>query len=155
MTAMRQLLDRLARALGYHTLQDLRAAERRARDAVLPAAQQADHPHGDGHSDPGIDEAIEPAGPVGHLKYFVSYTFSAGRGTGFGACEVSLSHPVRSHADTQAIGQALARKFAKDSGPKAAVVILNWRRFEDPEPPGGGREGVPMEEAPVILRLVA
>lgn len=152
---MRQFLDRLARAMGYYTLQDVSVAERRAREAVLPPLQQADHPDGDGLTDPASEEASEPSGPVGHLKYFVSYTFSSSRGTGFGACEVSLSHPVRSHADTQAIGQALARKFAKDPGPKATVVILNWRRFEDPEPPSGIHEGVPAEEAPVILRLVA
>ncbi|WP_431261829.1 hypothetical protein ACQ859_16350 [Roseateles chitinivorans] len=152
---MSHLLDRLARALGYHTSEELRQAEVRALRAAQPPASDPSAPIQD-ESGATAEGVSNPEAPIGHLKYFVAYSFSASRGTGFGSCEVSLNHPIRSSKDTQAIAEAVARRFAHDPGPKAVVVILNWRRYEEPEPPDGGREDIPDEEnAPVLLRLVA
>ena len=155
---MPSLLDRVARALGYYTLSDIRAAEQHARTLGPAPAHRSTDPSraSNRESAEAVDPPESPAGPVGHLKYFVAYTFSASSGTGFGSVEVSLGKPVQSLSDVQAIARAIGRRYETERGPRPTVVVLNWRRFEEPEAPDGGREDLPDEDDHrVVLRLVA
>jgi hypothetical protein len=62
-------------------------------------------------------------------KYFVSYAFVNGTVIGHGNIEILIDDPI---TDSDDIGRI--QNFIKTCNPKVErVIILYWRRFEDPE----------------------
>ena len=61
-------------------------------------------------------------------KYFVSYNFKAKDGSiGYGCCELNMLLPVRDMEDIKVMIKEVKR-LTKFPG----IVIINWRRFEEP-----------------------
>jgi hypothetical protein len=62
-------------------------------------------------------------------KYFVSYYFTTGTSMGYGNTEVIIDSPITGYQDNLKVQDAI-----KNSDPeREKVIILYWRRFEDPE----------------------
>jgi hypothetical protein len=61
--------------------------------------------------------------------YFVSYMYWEGRTQGVGCRQLNIKNPVAGWDDIQAMASEIQRLNPKYT----EVIILNWRRFEDPE----------------------
>jgi wobble nucleotide-excising tRNase len=62
-------------------------------------------------------------------RYFVSYAFVNGNVIGHGNIEILIDDPI---TDSNAIRRI--QDFVKTRDPKVEqIIILYWRRFEDPE----------------------
>lgn len=67
-------------------------------------------------------------------KYFVSYTYSTSSSFGFGNIDIYRAAPITSAEELDTIRVLIEDNDSGRYVPKGAkVVILNWRRFEDPE----------------------
>jgi hypothetical protein len=63
-------------------------------------------------------------------EYFVSFVYNHGCDRGHACTSITRQKPVVTHADIQDISELIKRDNNYDS-----VVLLDWRRYEEPPPP--------------------
>lgn len=83
-------------------------------------------------------------------RYWVSYTFRYGWGSGNGSCALARTAPITCGYDVLSIAEFLRLDIEKTDtslGP-VRVAITSWVRFEAPEKPPGSTEDLPVESRP-------
>lgn len=143
---LRNLLDRIATSLGYFTQLDVDAArlENANQTTTDDANQLRDH-------------ADRNPLPPGYIGYFVSYSIAEPNGLfGYGCIEIGRTQTIRSQEDVVTMVSLIEGIPENRRGNESVkVVILNWKRFEQPID-DGARKPVPQSEPQnVVLRLVA
>lgn len=149
---MKIILDRIARALGYFTSDDVAACVKSAELEAINDAKKSTMLSG---SDvPPLNSEILSSDLI---RYFVSYNFGTQYGrSGFGCIEIERSESISSHDDILKIVNLIVVRLESSGVENPAVVILNWQRFELPGQNDGGRESMDADKKPVgVLRLVA
>lgn len=154
---LKTLFDRLARICGYYTSEDMRMCVESAEREAIKKAEVSSDEQGVKGVEAVNHESVQSL-PPGYIGYFASYSYlMPGRASGFGCIGIGLSQTIRSFSDVQAMTQLIESTIASRDGVKPKVVVLNWRQYEAPLNPGGGRESAPIEDFQdgVVLRLVA
>lgn len=143
---MINVFDRIARALGYYTADDLKVL----RKEIEAKFNREDEGREFGKSE--RQESLEELGRAaaeypeptpGFNRYFVSFF----TGSGYGFAQVELSMPIRSVKDLE---------YLKTHLNLGEVAILNWQRFEQVAfTCGDGGLTEKHQQTAKILKLVA
>jgi len=80
------------------------------------------------------------------IKYFVSYTFTTASSGGHGRTVVKAEHPITDIDRIEDLEEAILKHhnesaFKAYDPPFETVMVLNWRRFEEPS----------VQEAPPVV----
>jgi hypothetical protein len=62
------------------------------------------------------------------IRYFVSYALGDTYSSGFGWMELTLTAPICDGRDIKTVVRCI-----EEAGNAKRVIVLNWRRFEEPE----------------------